>query len=148
MRVLLDSPPMESTSPARGGASSVLGHDHPASHINPFIMNENSPYNHSNSSGIYATSARGVLGPGAAASQTALSFADPPTQSGPTEFDASSQYFATGRSMADYGRVDESQIDASTALASPPAYSEVDSSGSSNVSRLPNPHGKHGLRVA
>ncbi|KAL5528883.1 hypothetical protein ACEPAG_4857 [Sanghuangporus baumii] len=148
VRILLDSPPMEYVSPARAGSTSNPGLNNDASHIDPFITNSNTPYTHSNSSGFYAASNHGAAGTGSAiASQSAFDFTGPSAQAGLSESDASSQHVATGRNMADYGRVDESQIDASTALASPPAYSEVDSSGSSNVSRLPNPYSQ-GPRLA
>ncbi|KAL5490659.1 hypothetical protein ACEPAI_5493 [Sanghuangporus weigelae] len=148
VRILLDSPPMESVSPARAGSTSNPGPNNDASHIDPFITNSNTPYTHSNSSGFYAASNHGAASAGATiASQSALVFAGSSAQTGLSESDGSSQYVATGRNLADYDRVDESQIDVSTALASPPAYSEVDSSGSSNVSRLPNPYSK-GLRLA
>ncbi|KAL5533481.1 hypothetical protein ACEPAF_5257 [Sanghuangporus sanghuang] len=149
VRILLDSPPMESVSPARAGSTSNPGPNNDASHIDPFITNPNTPYTHSNSSGFYAASNHGATGAGATiTSQSVLGFAGPSARSGLSESDASSQYVATGRNMTDYVRVDESQTDVNTALASPPAYSEVDSSGSSNVSRLPNPYSKEGLRLA
>ncbi|KAL5512007.1 hypothetical protein ACEPAH_5226 [Sanghuangporus vaninii] len=149
VRILLDSPPMESMSPARAGSTSNPCSNNYASHIDPFITNSNTPYTHSNSSGFYTASNHDVTGAGATiTSQSVLDFAGPSARSGLSESDASSQYVATGRKMADYGRVDESQIDANTALAFPPAYSEVDSSGSSDISRLPNPCSKGGLRLA
>ena len=120
-----------------GSAQRISG-----SHIVPY--NLPATYNHSNASIVASGATRGS--PAAAATQSEFSYGS--SRSGPTEAGASSQQLLSRPrgSMSAYGEVDESAIDATTPLASPPAYSEVDSTvgASTSVSRLPNPYGKGG----
>ncbi|EJD06216.1 uncharacterized protein FOMMEDRAFT_18373 [Fomitiporia mediterranea MF3/22] len=142
VRVLIDSPP----TPAMRRDPAGTGFHNAMSHVEPFVTSgSQTPYKHNNGSYVIAGPEYG----GTAVTGTHIQRGhSPPTHPGSSEGGESIHLVAQPRTGASaYGDVDESAIDSTTPLASPPAYSEVATSGSSAVSRLPNPYGK-GNRVS